>query len=244
MITNMLCTNIFTDEAKEVINFYNKILNIPILKSDIDDFGGVYLGFDKRNPLICVWDSKKSGSIKTGKNSFVFHCDSLDDAMLDINEKGVLFEKHLKSKWGTYELRLNDPIGNEVILVECLRDNQAKYKTYLEEFPEFMKHIDNKIDSSQQNTSDIEGYFFEGKDGCQMAYWTSYADRESKPHKHNFDEYTVCVSGEYISIIDGKEIVLHAGDELFVPKGVEQGGKIKAGTRTLHAFGGKRINQD
>lgn len=39
----------------------------------------------------------------------------------------------------------------------------------------------------------------------------------------------------------GRETVLHPGDELFIPKGVKQSGRVRAGTRTLHVFGGKRI---
>ena len=34
---------------------------------------------------------------------------------------------------------------------------------------------------------------------------------------------------------------LHAGDELFIPKGSVQGGSVKAGTRSIHAFGGQRV---
>ena len=105
-----------------------------------------------------------------------------------------------------------------------------------------MKNPINKIDSSQQNTQDIEGYYFEGKDESQIAFWECYADRESTPHIHSFDEYIFCVCGEYKAILDGKEIVLKPGDELFIPKGTEQRGMVKAGTRTIHAFGGKRIS--
>ena len=49
------------------------------------------------------------------------------------------------------------------------------------------------------------------------------------------------MDGEYTALLEGEEIILKPGDELFIPKGTEQGGKIKAGTRTIHAFGGKRI---
>lgn len=80
----------------------------------------------------------------------------------------------------------------------------------MNDFPDFMKNEKNHISSSQQNTADINGYYFEGKDGSQMAFWTYYFDRESKEQTHEFDEYTVCV----------------------------------AGTRTIHAFGGKRIQND
>ena len=113
----------------------------------------------------------------------------------------------------------------------------------MKDFPEFMKNNKNHISSEDQNTKDIDGYFFEGIDGSQMAFWTCNSDRISKKHTHEFDEYIVCVSGQYTAIIDDKEIVLNPGDELFIPKRIEQGGKCIAGTRTIHAFGGKRIKK-
>jgi quercetin dioxygenase-like cupin family protein len=112
----------------------------------------------------------------------------------------------------------------------------------MKDFPGFMKNRLNLVPAEAQNTEDIEGYYFEGKDGSQMAYWTCYADRESKKHKHDFDEYTVVVAGRYTACFeDGREIVLQPGDELFVPAGTLQWGRSIAGTRTIHAFGGRRI---
>lgn len=111
----------------------------------------------------------------------------------------------------------------------------------MKEFPDFMKRKNNQVPIEQQNTPDIEGYYYTAADGSQMAFWIYTADRISKEHIHDYDEYMVCLDGEYIVTINGKEIVLHAGDELFIPKGTTQGGRCKAGTRTIHAFGGKRI---
>ena len=110
----------------------------------------------------------------------------------------------------------------------------------MEHFPDFMKNHKNKIDPSQQNTNDIEGYYYNGDDS-QIAFWECHSDRTSKKHAHAFDEYMVCLSGEYIAYLNDKEIILLPGDELFIPKGTKQWGKCKAGTRTIHAFGGKRI---
>lgn len=114
----------------------------------------------------------------------------------------------------------------------------------MQDFPAFMKNEKNRIGADQQNTPAIEGYFFEGADGSQMAFWTCHADRESQPHTHPFDEYLVCVAGRYTAILDGREHVLEPGDELFIPKGTVQGGRCIAGTRTIHAFGGKRIRRE
>ncbi len=111
----------------------------------------------------------------------------------------------------------------------------------MENFPDFMKVDKNHIDNSQQNTKDVDGYYYTACDGSQMAFWTCYADRESKEHCHDFDEYMVCLSGQYRVLMNGKEKILNPGDELYIPKGTSQSGRCKAGTRTIHAFGGQRI---
>ncbi len=111
----------------------------------------------------------------------------------------------------------------------------------MKEFPEFMTRPTNKVPMQQQNTPDIQGCYYTAADGSQMAFWTCMADRISKEHQHDYDEYMVCLSGEYVVTINGEETVLHAGNELFIPKGTVQGGRCKAGTRTIHAFGGRRI---
>ena len=121
----------------------------------------------------------------------------------------------------------NQPTSREVITMQ--------------DFPEFMKNSKNRINQSDQHTEDIEGYYYEGTDGSQMAFWTCFADRESASHIHEFDEYMVCIQGEYTVIIDGKQTVLRRGDEFFIPKGTLHGGRCVAGTRTIHAFDGRRI---
>ena len=101
---------------------------------------------------------------------------------------------------------------------------------YMKSFPDFMKNPKNKVDASQQNTDDIEGYYFQGADETQIAFWECHAKRTSKKHTHAFDEY-----------LDEQAIILKPGDELYIPKGTVQWGKCTAGTRTIHAFGGRRI---
>ena len=65
-------------------------------------------------------------------------------------------------------------------------------------FPDFMLSKENRIPASQQNTPDIEGYYYTANDGSQMAFWIYKADRDSKDHVHDYDEYMLCVEGEYI----------------------------------------------
>ena len=111
----------------------------------------------------------------------------------------------------------------------------------MNDFPRFMKNELNHIESNQQNTPDIDGYYYEGKDGSQVCLWTYYEDRDSKENIHEFDEYVVCIAGEYVEIFNGEEHVLHPGDELLIPEGVPHHGRVTKGTRTIHVFGGKRI---
>jgi quercetin dioxygenase-like cupin family protein len=111
----------------------------------------------------------------------------------------------------------------------------------MKDFPNFMKNEKNHIPQKEQNTSDIDGYFYNGADNSQMAFWVCYSDQISKKHTHDFDEYMVCVSGQYTAYINGTEHILNPGDELYIPKGTMQWGKCIAGTRSIHAYGGKRI---
>lgn len=110
----------------------------------------------------------------------------------------------------------------------------------MDSFPKFMKETAKRIDQSEQNTPDIEGFYYEGKGG-QAAFWSCHSARESKKHTHAFDEYMAVLSGEFTLCTEGKETVLEAGDEAFIPAGTEQWGRCAAGTRTIHAFGGQRI---
>jgi quercetin dioxygenase-like cupin family protein len=114
----------------------------------------------------------------------------------------------------------------------------------MEQFPDFMRTPINKIKQSSQYTKDIEGFVYDGIDGSQMAFWTCYKDRASSEHAHEFDEYMVCVHGQYKVKMNNEVITLDVGDELYIPSGVVHAGQCIAGTRTIHAFGGKRAERD
>jgi len=53
----------------------------------------------------------------------------------------------------------------------------------------------------------------------------------------------VVVQGCDTLVIDGVRIPVKAGEEYFIPQGVVHGGEVVAGTRTIHAFGGRRANR-
>jgi quercetin dioxygenase-like cupin family protein len=113
----------------------------------------------------------------------------------------------------------------------------------MNDFPEFMKNRVNKIASASQHTPGVEGYVFDGADGSQMAFWTCHETAASAEHAHDYDEYFTVVAGCYTVVIDGQRIPVNAGQEFFIPRSVVHGGEARAGTRTIHAFGGHRANR-
>ena len=118
MISGYYCTNIFSMQAKELIEFYRQILKIPFIKTDVDDSNGVYLGFIENAPTLCIWDCKIFNVPPTGRQSFVFQTKNLDLTMEYLKEKGVSLSEAIKYDWGTYEVRLSDIDGNEIVIVE------------------------------------------------------------------------------------------------------------------------------
>ena len=109
-------------------------------------------------------------------------------------------------------------------------------------FPEFMKNPANAIAGHQQSPG-VEGHVFDGIDGSQMAIFQCARDGVSKEHVHDFDEYFVVVQGEYTLGIEGKTMKLTAGQEYYIPRKTPHDGLFIAGTRTIHAFGGKRADR-
>lgn len=113
----------------------------------------------------------------------------------------------------------------------------------MNDFPEFMKHPYNKVWSKTPFREGVEGYVFDGADGGQMIIWTCELDGTSPEHAHDFDEYLVVVQGKYILVIAGEKIPLGVGQEYFIPKGTRHAGEYLGGTRTIHAFGGRRVKR-
>jgi len=113
----------------------------------------------------------------------------------------------------------------------------------MNEFPVFMRSAANRIATTDQATPGVEGYVFDGADGSQMAFWTCHQTASSAAHAHDYDEYMLVVQGCYTLLIDGERIPLSAGQEYMIPRGVVHSGEVMAGTRTIHAFGGRRATR-
>ncbi len=101
-----------------MIAFYEKMLEIPVIKTDDDHSNGVYFGFMENAPTLCIWDCQKCGVQPTGHQSFVFRTNALDLTMECLKEKGVPLSEAIRYDWGTYEVRLSDIEGNEIVIAE------------------------------------------------------------------------------------------------------------------------------
>jgi quercetin dioxygenase-like cupin family protein len=113
----------------------------------------------------------------------------------------------------------------------------------MDNFPAFMKKPANRIATSNQATPGVEGYVLDGADGSQMAFWTCRQTASSSAHAHEFDEYMIVVQGCCTLLIGGDRVVLRAGDEYVISKGVWHSSEVVAGTRTIHTFGGRRAER-
>ncbi len=113
----------------------------------------------------------------------------------------------------------------------------------MNQFPEFMRNPANRVSAATQYTKGIEGYVYDGADGSQMAFWTNPNGGVSAEHTHEYDEYLAVVQGKYTVIMEGKGIPVGVGEEFFIPKGVLHGGESLPNTRTIHVFGGKRVQR-
>ena len=111
----------------------------------------------------------------------------------------------------------------------------------MEQIADFIRKNGIKVPSEQQNTLDIEGYYFTTHQNAQIAMWECFADKTSRRHTHAFNEYMICLKGEYTAFMENEKHVLKESDDLFIPKGKEQWGMCKAGTITIHFFDGLRF---
>jgi ethanolamine utilization protein EutQ (cupin superfamily) len=60
---------------------------------------------------------------------------------------------------------------------------------------------------------------------------------------HDYDEYMVVVQGCYTLVFGENRVAVGAGEEYLIPRGLWHGGEVAAGTRTIHAFGGRRAER-
>ena len=113
----------------------------------------------------------------------------------------------------------------------------------MNEFPEFMRRPENKVQISPR-AGGMEGYLFEGLDGVQMVCWMCPEGGVSPMHTHDYDEYAIVVEGLFTGTVGGEPVSMGPGDECYIPAGVPHDGSYSTGYRAIDAFGGKRVKRE
>ncbi|MDL2276523.1 VOC family protein [Breznakia sp. OttesenSCG-928-G09] len=117
MIKKLQCINISTLDTKRLVMFYHETLGLPIVFEGYGNYDGATLGFGKDVTTICIWDEAKWGAYE-GHPTFVFMSDGLDETYAELVAKGVSLAKPELMSWGGRELRLDDPDGNHIMILE------------------------------------------------------------------------------------------------------------------------------
>ena len=118
MIAGQYCSKIFSKQANEVIAFYREVVGIFFIKTGVEESKWVYPGFMQSAVTVGVWACKVLDALPRGHQSFVLQTDNLDLTMECLKKKGVALSEAIRYDWGTYEVRLNDIDGNEIVIVE------------------------------------------------------------------------------------------------------------------------------
>lgn len=110
-------------------------------------------------------------------------------------------------------------------------------------FPAFLTGAANRVAEASLRVAGVEAHVFEGADGTQITLCHAKTDAETGEEWRDFDEYLVVLEGSYVLRINGLDIELGPGREFVVPRGARISGRFSAGTRTMHAFGGRRFER-
>ncbi len=110
-------------------------------------------------------------------------------------------------------------------------------------FPAFLTGAKNRVAEASLRLPGVEASVFDGADGTQVILCHAKADAETAEEWRDFDEYLVVMEGSYLLRINGLEMELGAGREFVIPRGARIAGRFAAGTRTMHALGGRRFER-
>ncbi|MCP3136914.1 SRPBCC domain-containing protein [Pyxidicoccus xibeiensis] len=122
-------------------------------------------------------------------------------------------------------------------------DAQYAARFGLGSFPTFLTTPGNRLDGAALRVPGVEVHMFDGADGNQLTLCHAKSDADTGEHLQDFEEYLVVLEGTYVLSINGTDFTLGAGREFVVPRGARIRGRYTAGTRTLHAFGGRGLKR-
>ena len=118
MIQEFNGINLFSGDTLRIKRFYHDLLGLSVLSDDLHDFDGAQFRFSDNGPVLFLWDETRRTGPALGPVQLVFRCDNLDRTYAELREKGADVAPPVTTDWGGRELRLRDPDGNEILLLE------------------------------------------------------------------------------------------------------------------------------
>ncbi len=117
MINRFSGMNISSTNPRRLVEFYKDVLQVPVIEDD-PNYDGVSFGFIKDAPVFWIWDENKWGISNDGPVTFVFNASDLDELYAKLKEKDVDVLEPLIAPWGGKELKVTDPDGNRILILD------------------------------------------------------------------------------------------------------------------------------
>jgi uncharacterized protein YndB with AHSA1/START domain len=111
-------------------------------------------------------------------------------------------------------------------------------------FPAFLLSAANRVAPASLNVPGVDAYLFDGADGSQVMLCHAKSDAVTDEQWRDFDEYFTVLEGTCVLTINGLAIELGAGREFVIPRSARISRRYTAGTRTIHALGGRGLKRD
>jgi len=109
--------NISSEVPLRLVDFYENILGLKVLE-DYPSGDGVIIGNDLNEPVIWIWDQTKWENSNSGFVTFVFNVPNLEEKYKEIIKSGYEVSPITTASWGGKELRLKDPDGNHILILD------------------------------------------------------------------------------------------------------------------------------
>lgn len=109
------CINISSNDPAKLAKFY-RTLGVNVFVHD-DNYDGFNFGNAENETTICVWDKNRWGGQKGEFVTLVFNVDDLNETYNALVAKGLDIAPPSRTDWGGQELRLEDPDGNEIMIL-------------------------------------------------------------------------------------------------------------------------------
>lgn len=118
--------HIYTSNLNELVKFYNKILEFPIV-GRFNEFNSTGVLIDIGGNIIEIY-SKTKNSQFNGKISMSLRVDDIEKKFEQFSSKNIVIGELTKNSWGDTSFDIVDPDGNKIYLFSINTNKNSYYK--------------------------------------------------------------------------------------------------------------------